>query len=133
VTTYVEKLKDPRWQKKRLEVLAAHDWTCSFCSSTVKSLQVHHGCYLPRTDPWDYPENLLHVVCEDCHPVIQAKTNEIFFLIGMLGPCQIDSVLSVVKQWFHPIDNRPEWQIAVEANAESVVYQLIDLQVWGEL
>jgi len=29
--TYGEKLKDPRWQKKRLGLLEKADWTCLFC------------------------------------------------------------------------------------------------------
>lgn len=28
--TYAEKLKDPRWQKRRLEIFERDDWTCQF-------------------------------------------------------------------------------------------------------
>lgn len=64
---YVEKLKDPRWQKKRLKILERDDWTCQACSSSEKTLHVHHKVYLPSKEPWDIPENLLITLCEDCH------------------------------------------------------------------
>ena len=28
---YYRKLRDPRWQKRRLEIFARDDWTCQGC------------------------------------------------------------------------------------------------------
>ncbi len=64
---YSTKLKDPRWQKKRLEILQRDNWTCRKCGDTKSTLVVHHKDYLPKTEPWDYPNDLLTTVCEDCH------------------------------------------------------------------
>lgn len=41
-TTYAEKLKDPRWQKKRLERMDKDQWTCRECGSTTTTLSVHN-------------------------------------------------------------------------------------------
>lgn len=65
--TYAEKLKDPRWQKKRLEVFGRDDFTCRMCGSKDKTLIVHHACYLPGSEPWDYDNNFLYTMCESCH------------------------------------------------------------------
>lgn len=65
--SYAEKLKDPRWQKKRLEVLQRDDWTCLCCGATDRTLHVHHVVYLPKRDPWEYAECFLQTLCEDCH------------------------------------------------------------------
>jgi len=65
--TYSEKLKDPRWQKKRLQILERDAWVCSECYSGVKTLHVHHKYYTPNTEPWDYDESALTTLCEDCH------------------------------------------------------------------
>lgn len=67
--TYAEKLKDPRWQKKRLEVLNRDEFTCRYCGDTKTTLHVHHLYYSKGAEPWDYDECELLTVCEDCHSV----------------------------------------------------------------
>ena len=67
MSEYSEKLKDPRWQKKRLEILKRDVWTCRSCMSKEKTLQVHHIFYLPNIDPWDIPDGFLITFCESCH------------------------------------------------------------------
>ncbi len=64
---YSEKLKDPRWQKKRLLILERDEWTCQICHNSESTLVVHHRRYLLNTEPWDYPDELLVTLCEDCH------------------------------------------------------------------
>ena len=64
---YAAKLKDPRWQKKRLTIFERDDWTCQNCFDTESTLAVHHRIYLPNIEPWDYPDELLITYCEDCH------------------------------------------------------------------
>lgn len=66
-TKYAEKLKDPRWQKKRLQILERDAWTCQKCFDSESTLVVHHRRYLPDREPWDYPEHLLVTLCEECH------------------------------------------------------------------
>jgi len=73
---YSEKLRDPRWQKKRLEILERDDWTCQKCFDSESTLVVHHRKYLPATDPWDYPDILLVTLCEDCHESERARRPE---------------------------------------------------------
>ena len=64
---YAEKLKDPRWQKKRLEVFSRDQWTCRLCDAKDKSLNIHHIFYIKGFEPWDYPSGLLITLCCDCH------------------------------------------------------------------
>ena len=64
--TYAEKLKDPRWQKKRLEIFQRDQFRCMECFSDEKSLQVHHIAYKGK-DPWDTPNKLLVTYCHECH------------------------------------------------------------------
>jgi hypothetical protein len=64
---YLEKLKDPRWQKKRLGIFERDEWTCQSCCSDENTLTVHHKYYIPDREPWDYPDDLLITLCEDCH------------------------------------------------------------------
>jgi hypothetical protein len=63
---YSEKLKDPRWQRKRLLILDRDNWKCTACRSSTKTLHVHHLIYT-GTDPWDTPNEHLETLCCDCH------------------------------------------------------------------
>lgn len=94
--TYWEKLKDPRWQKKRLEVLERASFRCSHCNTHDKPLHVHHG-YYGSLDPWDYPDRVLHVLCEDCHAAAEAVRRELYELIGFLSPLMLDEVVGFVQ------------------------------------
>jgi len=65
--TYSEKLKSPKWQRKRLEILERDGWKCSCCGDTETTLNVHHCYYKKDKEPWEYPNKSLIVLCEDCH------------------------------------------------------------------
>lgn len=67
--TYSEKLKDPRWQKKRLEILNRDEFKCTFCKDESSTLHVHHIAY--AKDPWDVPNEDLITVCCHCHEIIE--------------------------------------------------------------
>ena len=64
--TYSEKLKDPRWQSKRIEILERDGYKCKECKS-LDDLQVHHKRYIPGRDPWQYDGFDLVTLCNECH------------------------------------------------------------------
>jgi len=74
--TYQEQIKDPRWQKKRLEIFKRDHFTCQRCYSTKKSLQVHHLIYLPNKKIWQYNDSELITLCEGCHKHETENLNE---------------------------------------------------------
>lgn len=74
--TYREKLLDPRWQKKRLEILNRDGWTCRYCGNDKQTLHVHHIHYEPGKQPWDaIPEHLV-ALCSDCHDEETSSSKE---------------------------------------------------------
>jgi hypothetical protein len=64
--SYSEKLKDVRWQKKRLQVLERDEWRCRDCGCEDKTLHVHH-CHYEKGGPWETADELLLSLCKDCH------------------------------------------------------------------
>jgi hypothetical protein len=64
--TYGDRLKDPRWQRKRLEILSRDEWACQQCYEKEGQLHVHHLIY-SNGDPWDIEDKYLTTLCEDCH------------------------------------------------------------------
>lgn len=65
--SYVDLLKDPRWQRKRLEILQRDDFTCLGCADTTTTLHVHHRRYVRGRKPWEYDNEDLQTLCETCH------------------------------------------------------------------
>lgn len=65
---YADKLADPRWQRRRLEIYQRDHFTCQFCTDSRTTLAVHHLSY--RNNPWDVPLDQLKTVCIHCHAVI---------------------------------------------------------------
>jgi 5-methylcytosine-specific restriction endonuclease McrA len=64
---YYEKLKDPRWQKKRLEIMERDRWKCKKCGNKENTLNVHHIAYFKNYEPWEVPDGFLITFCEQCH------------------------------------------------------------------
>jgi len=65
--TYSEKLKDPRWQKRKKEILFLDNNKCRRCGTKFEMLNVHHLCYIKGREIWDYRDNQLITLCEICH------------------------------------------------------------------
>lgn len=77
--TYQEKLKDPRWQRKRLKILERDNWKCINCLDDTSTLHVHHIDYQGK-NPWDTEDDLLEVLCDDCHSTIHTLSEKELFL-----------------------------------------------------
>lgn len=75
--TYLDKLKDPRWQKKRLEILERDEWFCQICGNNESTLHVHHRVYIKDKEPWDYPDEYLVTLCEDCHEIEREQIKKV--------------------------------------------------------
>lgn len=65
--SFFTKYKDPRWQRKRLEVMEESDFKCENCGVNDKTLNVHHKSYKKNHAPWEYESYELECLCEDCH------------------------------------------------------------------
>jgi hypothetical protein len=75
--TYYEKLRDPRWQRKRLEIMERDNFTCMSCGNKEKTLNVHHKTYRKNADPWDYPDENFVTYCKYCHEEMHMHFDEI--------------------------------------------------------
>ena len=64
---YKKQRLDPRWQRKRLEILERDKFTCKQCGRTDITLHVHHLYYITGRDYWSYPDGALETICKDCH------------------------------------------------------------------
>ncbi len=71
--TYAEKLKNPLWQRKRLEVMNRDEFRCCNCYDNTKTLHVHHLDYISGREPWEYDNDYLMTLCHECHQEIAER------------------------------------------------------------
>lgn len=74
---YKEQVKSPKWKRRRLEILQRDDFTCQICGCKEKMLHVHHTAYEKGKMIWDYPDEMLITLCEDCHEYEHALNDSI--------------------------------------------------------
>jgi hypothetical protein len=86
MSTYSEKLKSPRWQRKRLEILERDSFACQNCQARDKTLHVHHKFYRKGADVWDYEDDAYMTLCEDCHSKITEQDKEISEILAKEVP-----------------------------------------------
>ena len=83
MTSYRELLRDPRWQRRRLEVMSRADFKCEKCGDAKSELNVHHSHgYRSSAMPWEYPDSELECLCKKCHErehgIIPYDPNRVF-------------------------------------------------------
>lgn len=90
--SYFEKLRDPRWQRRKNEKLIAANYCCEFCGDDRSNLQVHHRWYLKNREPWEYTNEQLEVLCEKHHEMatrIQKLLKERLSLLNVSEQAEI--------------------------------------------
>ena len=104
--TYSEKLKDPRWQRKRLEIMERDNFQCRFCDDNEKTLNVHHGYYEKGLDPWEYKENTLYTICIECHEWVQNILRDCHYETAQIEPQFLAEAFDIIKELkkFNPYD-----------------------------
>lgn len=98
MSEYIEKLKDPLWQKKRLKIMEMANWKCEQCGNNEKSLQIHHGYYEKNYDPWDYDDHTLHCLCEDCHIFAEWSKRDLQFEIAKWNPKDYGILMAAIQK-----------------------------------
>lgn len=98
-----EMLRDPRWQRRRLEVLDAAGWKCEECGDSHNELQVHHRHYRSGAKPWDYSRRELRALCSACHEKRTDLDREIKKDLGDLCFADAKKVLEFIWTAIHPV------------------------------
>lgn len=97
--SYSEMLLDPRWQKKRLEVLDSAQFQCEICGDAESTLHVHHKQYFKGREVWDYEIGQLACLCKDCHDHHHEKEDVLKDAISRIpvdGPFNADDVAFLI-------------------------------------
>lgn len=99
---YAKQLKDPRWQKRRLEVMNANNFTCEMCGEKDETLHVHHVNYKKGAKPWEYELRELRCFCETCHSEVEGNIQAARELCSDVDHNLLNSILwHIRKAYFH--------------------------------
>jgi len=109
--SYSEKLKHPKWQKKRLKVLKRDEFRCQICWDSETTLHVHHKYYVKGRDPWRYHLKAFLTLCEKCHEIIHPKKKQIQtendnYKPEIMTPKEEEKAMKARKEFF---TKRKEW------------------------
>lgn len=89
--TYAEQLRHPNWQRRRLEILERDGFECQLCFDTETQLHVHHKRYFKGRKAWEYEDEYLITVCENCHHDAHETADELAQAIALV-PIQAHGV-----------------------------------------
>lgn len=64
---YKALLNRVEWKIRRLQIFTRDAFKCQYCCDSKRKLHAHHILYLKNATPWNYPENYLITLCEQCH------------------------------------------------------------------
>lgn len=92
-SAYIELLKDPRWQKRRLEIFSRDGFACTECKCETRELHAHHRYYLRGRKPWEYDDDALTTLCERCHGFVTEASDLLKVVLGKLSPSQLLQVV----------------------------------------
>ena len=101
---YADMLKDPRWQRKRLEIMQRDGWKCRKCGDERSTLHVHHVKYLCAL-PWECPDGDMLTLCEACHEYAHYSADaEVVAAVADSEPwrCLPDGSLCFDESWLAP-------------------------------
>jgi len=106
--TYSEKLKDPRWQKKRLEIIERDNGCCRFCGDPTQPLSVHHFKY--KGEPWEVENEHLATTCNKCH---KREHSELIFFSSLFEKEMNGEGSSAYKSLYYILENIKKLDIPV--------------------
>lgn len=84
--SYADLLRDPRWQRRRLEVMKHAEFRCEACGDDKTTLNVHHVVYVKGRKPWEYEQKDLQCLCEPCHAELTKDIRGAQRLMSMAPP-----------------------------------------------
>lgn len=124
---YSEKLKHPKWQKKRLEILQRDNFTCVLCGDKETELQINHLKY--TGEPYDAPNKDLETLCKHCHALKHYAKEEIhcvykikkdesisIIYINDLGTCAVSLTDNTFEKHHGYLFNSPTLKKMYELN-----------------
>jgi hypothetical protein len=93
---YSDKLKTWEWEEFRERQLELAEHMCWVCG-TRDRLNVHHLTY-HSGEPWEYSDDQVRVLCEECHRAIHVVADDIWIESLRFQPHELELILKHLKR-----------------------------------
>lgn len=133
--TYAEQLRNPNWQRRRLEILSRSDFSCENCGDAESTLNVHHKYYRKGRMAWEYEDHELMALCESCHKQDHEHREVLDEILSELGYDQAVGILAGYAACAGNLTPKRAAEIFADHKREFVVGYLAHRIEWtdGEL
>ena len=91
--------KDSRWQKLRLKKLEEVGWKCECCGKGQNdgvTFNVRHKKFIQGREFWEYSEDELIVLCNECNDAVQ-ECREFLYKLNAKDACIFSRILNAVR------------------------------------
>jgi len=68
----------------RLKIMERDGFACRKCAAKDKTLHVHHSFYTKGVEPWQYQEESLVTLCNECHSEVERVTDNCKWALGSM-------------------------------------------------
>lgn len=118
--TYQQQLDDVRWFARRDQILERDDYCCQDCLrgrhrlSPYIKLEVHHREYFDGFMAWEYSDEYLVTLCDQCHKRVhglaedpRSEREKPVFIYGLRGfkSHPVKHIMEVIYDTVHSIAN----------------------------
>lgn len=129
--SYVEQLRHPNWQRKRLEVMGEAQFECENCGEKEATLNVHHRRYVKGRMVWEYERPELVCLCERCHQEEHEHREILDMLIVAGGSAAVRDAIGLLGGWLE--GNLEIEDLSLAATAREIGGPLFDFAVFGSM
>ena len=81
----------------RLKIMERDGFACRKCAAKDKTLHVHHHYYTKGAEPWEYDDEVLVTLCDDCHGQIEKASQQMKLAFGNLMVSNVCSLKCAVE------------------------------------
>lgn len=74
------------------------EFRCESCQAADKTLHAHHRIYIKGRAPWEYEDDDLACLCEECHRLWHEKRAELDDAIKYLTPGEFGLIAAYAQQ-----------------------------------
>lgn len=129
---FFARYRDPRWQKKRLELLERAGWKCEICGASEKELHAHHVIYRKDTAPWEYEDYEYRVLCDKHHLEIEEQVKPAVLAMGTWMDPLV--TMELVDRLCHAFNiarsNGVDFKPSAARTPSEIVTDLFDTDCW---
>ena len=99
MTSFAAKFKDPRWLRRREEIIAAADYQCQDCGATDTDALDVHICYFEQgREPWEYPDEAYRCVCTEDRAIRRPLEKELRQIFARFTSSELDAVYRALRR-----------------------------------